>query len=123
MQRDGFYAACHEVFWRKGTFMNISKIIVGSVALTCLAASNFALAQKSKSDEAAKTAAAFKHHDKNKDGGLSREEADKKVFPAIAANFDAMDTNKDGKVTLEERNAWVEKQKADNKKGERKGQK
>jgi Ca2+-binding EF-hand superfamily protein len=101
--------------------MNIAKLAVGSMAVAFLAASTLAWAQKGKDDDA-KTAAAFKHHDKNKDGGLSREEA-KKGFSGVAANFDAMDTNKDGKVTLEERNAWIAKQKADRKKGERKGQK
>jgi Ca2+-binding EF-hand superfamily protein len=103
--------------------MNIAKLAVGTMAVAFVAASTLAWAQKGKDEDAAKTAAAFKHHDKNKDGGLSREEA-KKGFSGVYANFDAMDTNKDGKVTLEERNAWIAKQKADKeKKGERKGQK
>ena len=48
----------------------------------------------------------FKDADKNKDGGLSREEAKAGQFTNIEKYFDSMDTNKDGKVTAEERRAW-----------------
>jgi hypothetical protein len=55
-------------------------------------------------DQAAKR---FKDADKNKDGGLSREEARAGQFTNIEKYFDSMDTNKDGKVTPEERSAWA----------------
>jgi Ca2+-binding EF-hand superfamily protein len=54
----------------------------------------------------------FNAADKNKDGGLSREEARRGGFAGIEKNFDAMDTNKDGKVTREERRAFAKKQRA-----------
>lgn len=54
--------------------------------------------------------ARFSLADKDKSGGLSRNEiaaAPAPGFPAMAKGFDAMDANKDGQVTLAERNGAI----------------
>lgn len=43
----------------------------------------------------------FKRADANKDGRLTREEA-QKGMPVVSRNFDQIDANKDGVVTMEE---------------------
>ncbi len=49
----------------------------------------------------------FAKADTNKDGGLSKAEAQAAGMHRLVENFDAIDTNKDGKVTPEEmRAAW-----------------
>jgi Ca2+-binding EF-hand superfamily protein len=51
--------------------------------------------------------ARFAKADTNKDGALSKAEAQAAGMNRLVENFDAIDTNKDGKITLEEmRAAW-----------------
>jgi hypothetical protein len=53
----------------------------------------------------------FQELDTDKDGRLSRDEAQKS--PRMAQKFDKMDTNQDGYVTLEEKSAAKAHGKAD----------
>lgn len=64
------------------------------------------LSHTEKAEAREQAQARWREADKNRDGGLSREEAKAGGYPTIERNFDAMDTNKDGKVTFQERAAW-----------------
>jgi hypothetical protein len=55
----------------------------------------------------------FREHDKNKDGGLQKNEVGDKAFPNIRDHFPEMDTNNDGKVTIAEHDAWEKKHRED----------
>jgi hypothetical protein len=71
------------------------------------------ISAEEKSDARKRAEERFKAADKNRDGGLSREEARAaQGFGNVDKNFDAMDTNKDGKVTMEERRAWSQANRA-----------
>ncbi len=57
--------------------------------------------EKCRAEEQAKQEERFKRADANKDGRLTREEA-QKGMPVVARNFNQIDANKDGVVTREE---------------------
>ena len=57
--------------------------------------------EKCRAEMQAKSAERFKLADTNKDGRLTREEAEKGM-PGVARRFDQIDTNKDGVVTMQE---------------------
>src|SRR5688572_23631666 len=57
--------------------------------------------QKCRAEMQARQEDRFKAADANKDGKLTREEA-QKGMPVVARNFDQIDANKDGAVTLQE---------------------
>jgi len=57
--------------------------------------------EKCRAEMQARMQKRFSAADTNKDGKLSREEA-QKGMPVVARNFDRIDANKDGVVTLDE---------------------
>jgi hypothetical protein len=57
--------------------------------------------EKCRAEAQAQQEERFKRADANKDGRLTREEANKGM-PVVSRNFDQIDANKDGAVTLEE---------------------
>jgi hypothetical protein len=57
--------------------------------------------EKCRAEVQARQEDRFKAADANKDGKLTREEA-QKGMPAVARNFDQIDANKDGAVTPQE---------------------
>jgi len=56
---------------------------------------------KCRAEMQARSAERFKQADTNKDGRLTREEAEKGM-PGVARRFNDIDTNKDGAVTMRE---------------------
>jgi len=66
--------------------------------------------QKCRAEMQAREEARFRAADADKDGKLTREEA-QKGMPGVARNFDRIDVNKDGFVTPQEieaaRKAWA----------------
>jgi len=84
-----------------------------AVTAASLAFAGTAFAQNSSADIGTKASpadartvaaqSAFKHMDINKDGKLSRDEAQRSA--AAASHFDAWDTDKDGNLSLDEFNA------------------
>ena len=69
---------------------------------------------KCREEREAQTGERFQRADENKDGKLTREEA-QKGMPFVARRFDQLDANKDGVVTMDEiaaaRKARAEKRK------------
>jgi Ca2+-binding EF-hand superfamily protein len=81
--------------------MSISTIRKAAcVAMAALLAAGGAMAQMAPKKEAPPVEAAFSRADTNKDGKLSKEEAER--MPAIAAKFAELDKNADGFLSVDE---------------------
>lgn len=81
-----------------------------NVALGNAARAQRAQAVKRIQDERKDWESRFNKADTNKDGGLSKKEAEsasKPGFPQITKNFTAMDKDKNGRVTINERDAYL----------------
>lgn len=81
-----------------------------NVALVNAARARQAQMAKRAADERKAWEASFAKADTNKDGGLSKKEADSAAapgFPQIKKNFTAMDSNKNGRVTIAERDDFL----------------
>ena len=81
------------------TFTSLAAALLASVAMAAQAQAPAPGAESTPKDKLA-VEAAFKRADVNKDGKLSRAEAE--MLPGVAARFDAFDKDKKGYLTFDE---------------------
>jgi|GEM_PF-782392 len=86
----------------------IAFILIGGLAVTAFAYAQNGMGQlANRVDKAQKN---FDNADTDRDGMLSKDEAEKGPVPFIRAHYDAMDANHDGKVTKQEVGDYIRAQ-------------